>query len=617
MGRSRGAGNRYKPIQDYGIIGDLHTIALVGVDGSIDFMCFPRFDSPGIFSALLDYRKGGRFQLAPVMHDARHKQLYMPDSNVLLTRFLSEEAVVEVSDFMPIMELGHAHDLVRRVKCIRGEVPVRMMCAPRFDYGRAGHRVEKKKHEVLFISKGPDKTVLRLRSEVPLRVADGDALAEFKLGSGEKAAFVLEDGAHKGGSPSAGRDYVSESFKQTMNFWRAWVNHSQYRGRWRATVNRSALVLKLLTSAEFGSVVAAPTFGLPEELGGVRNWDYRYTWIRDASFTIYALMRLGYTEEATAFMNWIEARCGELRPGMPLQVMYGIDGRTNLAETELRHFEGYCCSRPVRIGNGAHNQLQLDIYGELMDSVYIYNKLGELISYDFWLHLVQLVNWVCDNWQRPDEGIWEVRGGPYEFLYSRVMCWVAIDRGIRLAQKRSFPAPLSRWLQIRDEIYREIYQVFWDAELRSFVQYKGSHAVDASALLMPLVKFIGPNDPRWRATLKVINRNLVEDSLVYRYNVLKGANSGFPGAEGTFSICSFWNVECLARAGDLKLARFYFEKTLSYANHLGLYSEELGLNGQQLGNFPQAFTHLGLISAAHYLNRRLEQESDATAASLA
>jgi GH15 family glucan-1,4-alpha-glucosidase len=351
--------------------------------------------------------------------------------------------------------------------------------------------------------------------------------------------------------------------------------------------------------------VAAPTFGLPERIGGVRNWDYRYTWIRDASFTIYALMRLGYTDEATAFMRWIEARCAELKDHTPLQVMYAVDGRHDLQETELTHFEGYKGSRPVRIGNGAHDQLQLDIYGELMDSVYIYNKSAEAISYDFWLNLTRLIDWVCENWRRPDEGIWEVRGGAHEFLYSRVMCWVAVDRGIRLAQKRSFPAPLARWIEVRDSIYCDVYETFWDRELQSFVQYKGSKAVDAAALLMPLVKFIGPNDPRWRSTLKCINENLVEDSLVYRYNVMKGADTGFPGGEGTFSMCSFWNVECLARAGDLKQARFHFEKTLGYANHLGLFSEELGLNGSQLGNFPQAFTHLALISAAHYLDQKL------------
>jgi len=596
----------YRPIENYGIIGDLHTVALVGTDGSIDFMCFPDFDSPTVFAALLDRRKGGRFQLAPQFKGATEKQIYMPDSNILLTRFLSEHGMAEVSDFMPIRELGHAHDLVRRAKCIRGDIPFRMVCEPRFDYGRAGHKVHKKKHEVLFVSEGPDKTVLRLHSDVPLRVESGVAMAEFTLRSGDTAAFVLEDASGHGESPSAAPDYATESFKETINFWRDWISHSQYHGRWQEIVNRSALTLKLLTSATHGSIVAAPTFGLPEEAGGVRNWDYRYSWVRDSSFTVYALMRLGYTDEATAFMRWIEARCAELKPGTPLQVMYGLDGRQDLSETTLRHFQGYRHSRPVRIGNGAYDQLQLDIYGELMDSIYIYNKSAELISYDFWLHLLELLDWVCQNWQRAGEGIWEVRGGPREFLYSRVMCWVAIDRGIRLAEKRSFPAPRTRWLQIRDEIYRDIYDEFWNSELKCFVQYKGADAVDASALLMPLVKFIGPNDPRWRSTLSFINKNLLEDSLVYRYNVMKGTDTGFPGREGTFSACSFWNVECLARAGDLKLARFYFEKTLSYANHLGLFSEEIGLNGEQLGNFPQALTHLALISAAYYLDRVLD-----------
>jgi GH15 family glucan-1,4-alpha-glucosidase len=517
--------------------------------------------------------------------------------------------VAEVSDFMPIEELGHAHDLVRRAKVVRGEMHVRMICDPRFDYGRASHHVERKEFGALFVSDGPDETVLRLRSEVPLRVENGAAVAEFKLGAGETAAFVLEDGAGPAeDSPSARADYVSESFKQTVNFWQDWIRKSLYKGRWREMVNRSALTLKLLTSAPHGSIVAAPTFGLPEEVGGVRNWDYRFTWIRDASFTLYALMRLGYTAEATAFMRWIEARCGELEPGNPLRVMYRIDGGHELPETILSHFSGYRNSRPVRIGNDASHQLQLDIYGELMDSVYIFNKSAEPISYDFWLNLTRLIDWVCDHWQLPDEGIWEVRGGRQEFLYSRVMCWVAIDRGIRLATKRSFPAPLDRWLRVRDEIYRDVYENFWDEELKTFVQYKGAKAVDAAALLMPLVKFIGSNDPRWLSTLNVINRELNEDSLIYRYNVLRGADTGFPGREGTFSMCSFWNVECLARAGDVKQARFYFEKALGYANHVGLYAEELGLQGEQLGNFPQAFTHLALVSAAYRLDRTLDGE---------
>jgi GH15 family glucan-1,4-alpha-glucosidase len=597
---------QYKPIENYGIIGDLHTVALVGMDGSIDFMCFPRFDSPTIFASLLDHRKGGCFQLAPVLEQSRTKQLYIPDSNILLTRFLAAAGVGEVSDFMPITDLGHAHNLVRRAKTIRGDITWRMVCKPRFDYGRAAHRVEKKKNEVLFYSRGPDKTVLRLRSEVPLRMEDGAAVAKFRLRSGETAAFVLEEAQRQGPSCSTAPNYVAESFKQTMNFWQTWIRKSQYHGRWRSMVYRSALTLKLLTSAQYGSIVAAPTFGLPEEVGGVRNWDYRCTWIRDASFTLYALMRLGFTAEAAAFGRWIEARCAELKAGNSLQAMYGIDGRRNLDEINLQHFEGYRNSRPVRIGNGAYDQLQLDIYGELMDSVYIYNKFGEEISHDLWKRLAQLIEWLCQNWQRPDEGIWEVRGGAHEFLYSRVMSWVAIDRGLRLAQKRSFPAPVAQWRQVRDEIYRDVHEKFWDPKLRTFVQYKGARTLDAATLLMPLVKFISPSDPRWRCTLKAINQHLVEDSLVYRYNILEGADTGFRGGEGTFTACSFWNVECLARTGDLKQARFYFEKTLSYANHLGLYAEELGLSGEHLGNFPQAFTHLGLISAAYYLDRALD-----------
>src|SRR5579859_7714535 len=334
----KGSKTQNKPIENYGVIGNLRTVALVGIDGSIDFMCFPRFDSPTIFAALLDNRRGGSFCLAPELKTASHKQLYMPDSNVLLTRFLSEAGMAEVSDFMTISGTADAQNLVRRAKSIRGNTPFRMVCAPRFDYGRAAHRVEKKKNEILFISRGNDKTVLRLRSQVPLRIENGDAVAEFKLRSGETAAFVLENAGQTAESTSASPNYSSESFKETINFWRQWVRRSQYQGRWREMVNRSALTLKLLTSADFGSVVAGPTFGLPEEIGGVRNWDYRYTWVRDASFTMYAFMRLGYNAEAAAFMRWIEARCAELKPASPLQVMYRIDGRHDLTETTLDHF---------------------------------------------------------------------------------------------------------------------------------------------------------------------------------------------------------------------------------------------------------------------------------------
>lgn len=597
----------YQPIENYGIVGDLHTVALVGKDGSIDFMCFPHFDSPSVFAALLDDQKGGRFKLAPRFSYAKRRQLYLPNTNILLTRFLSSEGVAEVSDFMPVAEKRHGHQLIRRAKTVRGKVHFHMICAPAFDYGRASHSVKELDGTMIFISKGADKTVVRLRSDVPLRIENGAVVVDFTLNQGETASFIFEDVETWHETASAAPDYIAEVFKETMNFWRDWVSQSTYRGRWREMVNRSALTLKMLTSHKYGSIIAAPTFGLPEEIGGERNWDYRFTWIRDASFTLYGLMRLGYTSETTAFMAWIEQRCREMNPDGSLQLMYALDGSHDLTERTLIHTEGYKNSSPVRIGNGAHDQLQLDIYGELMNSVYIYHKHTGSISHDFWSYLSRLVEFVCNNWRQPDEGIWEVRAGRQEFTYSRVMCWVAIDRAIRIAQDRAFPAPLERWQTVRDEIYNEVFENHWSPKLQAFVQHKGSEAVDASCLLMPLVKFISPTDPRWLSTLKAIEELLVEDSLVYRYNTINGASDGLSGGEGTFSMCSFWYVECLSRSGDLEKARFIFEKTLGYANHLGLYAEELGPCGEHLGNFPQAFSHLALISAACNLDYNISE----------
>ncbi len=599
--------SHYPAIDRFGVIGNLETVALVGMDGSIDFMCFPSFDSPSIFAKLLDQERGGHFRIAPVLNEARHKQMYLPDTNILFTRFLSAEGVAEVSDFMPVGEGGDR--VVRRAKTVRGEVTYRMICAPRFDYARAPHRLHRTSDGAIFECLGPTPFSLRLRSSVPLTLEQGDASAHFTLSANETALFVLELATPEGESPSAQPHYGANAFKETADFWRAWVAHSTYRGRWRETVNRSALVLKLLTSNRHGSVIAAPTFGLPEELGGVRNWDYRYTWIRDGSFTLYGLMRLGYTEEAGAFMRWFEKRCDELEPDGSLQIMYGADGRHRLVEETLDHLEGYRGSSPVRIGNGAWNQLQLDIYGELMDSVYLYDKYGQPISHDMWMNLQRLVDWVAANWQRADDGIWEVRGGSKEFLISRVMCWAALDRAIRLARKRAFPAPLARWVAVRDEIYTEVFTRFWDPKRRAFVQYEGAGTTDASSLLMPLIKFISPTDPRWLSTLRAIEADLVDDSHVYRYRPELAARDGLAGSEGTFCICSFWYAECLARSGDLQRARYAFEKMLGYANHLGLFPEELGPAGEHLGNFPQAFTHIGLISAAYYLDRELSRGS--------
>jgi GH15 family glucan-1,4-alpha-glucosidase len=597
----------YEPIENYGVIGDMRTAALVGMNGAIDFFCFPRFDSPSLFAALLDDRRGGRFLLAPADERSRRKQLYLPESNVLLSRFLFEEGVAEVSDFMPVGDPAPAQSLIRRAKTVRGRIHYRMRCEPRFDFARTGHRVEQRgPGEVLFIPDGGGAAV-RLRTEVPLTIVDGAAVAEFELGAGVHAAFVLEPVGRGGDSPSSAPCYVPDCFKETMNYWHRWISHSTYRGRWRESVHRSALTLKLLTSRELGSMVAAPTFGLPEELGGSRNWDYRFTWIRDASFTLYALIRLGYTEEAEVFMSWIEARCGELAPDGSLQIMYGLDGRHALDEQVLAHLDGYRGSRPVRVGNNAYRQLQLDIYGELMDSVYLYNKFGKPISHDLWKNLMRLVDYVCRNWQRADEGIWEMRGGRREFLLSRVMCWVAIDRAIRLSEKRSFPAPLGEWLRVRDRIYEDIFTRFWNPEKQAFPASLGTTAMDAANLLMPLIKFIAPTDPRWLSTLRSIERELVSDSLVYRYTGRDDPIDGLSGREGTFNMCSFWFVEALARSGDVDLARYFFEKVLGYANHLGLYAEELGSRGEHLGNFPQAFSHLGMISAAYILDKLLNQ----------
>ncbi len=606
----------YLPIEHYGLIGNMHTAALVGMNGSIDWFCFPHFDSPSLFCSILDDNKGGRFQICPAQQDGyREKQFYWPDTNVLVTRFMSPEGVGQVIDFMPIGGHDHqmsSHTLVRKVETLKGSMPFRMECTPAFNYARDRHEVKTQSNGVIFQSRSLS---MMLTSTVKVTTKESGVVADFTLHERETAMFVmLEAQPGEGGCRACSSEEGNDLFQKTVEFWRTWLSKCTYVGRWREMVYRSALTLKMLTFEPTGAIVAAPTCSLPEGIGGVRNWDYRYTWIRDAAFTLYGLLRIGFTEEAEKFMGWIEARCHELNPDGSLQIMYGIDGRHDLPEDTLDHLEGYMGSHPVRIGNGASNQLQLDIYGELMDSVYLYNKNGAPISFDLWVHLSKLIGWVCDNWKRTDEGVWEIRGGQQHFVYSKLMCWVALDRGIRLADKRSFPADRSRWLKVRDEIFQDIIAKGWNRERNAFVQYYGSRTLDASNLMMPLVFFLSPTDPRLLKTLERTMEppeqgGLVSNGLVYRYNV-QHASDGLKGEEGTFNICTFWLVEALTRAGRhdrtrLNAARLMFEQMLGYANHVGLYSEETGSRGEALGNSPQAFTHLALISAAFNLDRAL------------
>ena len=605
----------YQPIENYGIIGDMRTLAMVGMDGSIDWLCFPRVDSPSIFAAILDDKIGGRFKISATKAEVTHKQFYWPETNVLVTRFLSPDGVGEVTDFMPVgpaRSRTRGSELVRLVKTVRGTMGYRMECDPAFNYARDEHKVEITAGGAHFLA---PSLRLDLRSQVPLSLNQGGVVSEFSLKEGETAVFVLRELADgDDGGVSVSEAEAMELFGGTTDYWRRWLSRGSYSGRWREMVQRSALALKLLTYEPTGAIVAAPTCSLPEYVGAGRNWDYRFTWIRDAAFTLYGLMRIGFNDEAAQFMTWLEARCGELNDDGSLQIMYGIDGRHTLTEETLPHLEGYKGSSPVRIGNAASGQLQMDIYGELMDSVYLYNKYGSPISYDLWSHLRRLLNYVCDNWHRVDEGIWEVRSGRQHFVYSKLMCWVALDRGLRLAEKRSFPAERDQWLKARDQIYMEIMTKGWSEDRQAFVQYYGSDSLDASNLIMPLVFFLSPTDPRALSTLNAINRTpenggLVSNSLVYRYDVERTPD-GLAGEEGTFNMCTFWLVEALTRAGRadrarLDEARLMFEQMLGYANHVGLYAEETGHNGEALGNCPQAFTHLTLISAAFNLDRAL------------
>jgi pentatricopeptide repeat protein len=610
---------RYPNISDHGLIGDLQTAALVTTDGTIDFFCCPRFDSPSVFASLLDADKGGYFRIAPDRDDYVSRQLYFPDTAMLITRFMTPDGVGEVTDFMPIIEGGPTdrHRLVRHLRVARGTMRFVVDLQPRFDYGRAKHTVEITDAGAVFRS--ADGIELTLHTAGLRSAAEGGAHIE-QAGDGLRATNTLREGdsgrgvvvESMGGEPQSLPSAEIERLRQdTAAYWKDWLGRSSYTGRWREMVTRSAMTLKLLTYEPTGAPVAAATFGLPEQTGGERNWDYRFTWVRDASMSVHALVGLGYIEEAAKFAHWLRDR-GNASEGAdgsgPIKIMYRVDGSPDLTEETLDHFEGWRGSRPVRIGNGAADQLQLDIYGEALDAILTGDENGLPIAHSGWVGLTRLVDWVADNWDQPDEGVWETRGGRKDFTFGKLQCWVALDRAIRLAYRHGWPANVGTWAAERDKLYNQIIDRAWNDKVQAFTQHYATEVLDSSLLLMPLEGFISANDPMWLSTLDAMDRELVSDSLVYRYNPAASPD-GLHGDEGTFSLCTFLYVDALARAGRLDDAVLTFEKMQTYGNHLGLYSEEIGSTGEQLGNFPQAFTHLSLINAALSLNRELDRRA--------
>ncbi|KAJ1862908.1 hypothetical protein LPJ73_000651 [Coemansia sp. RSA 2703] len=708
----------YLPIDQYGIIGNLRTAALVGMDGSIDFMCWPEFDSPSVFCRMLDKHKGGHFSISPTCGMITCKQQYLPFSNVLSTKFLGEEGVGVVTDFMHRPRpnsRSHRHMLpwlVRSVEAIRGEMEFEMECFPAFDYARAKHQLEIQvappnetplpemhvadAENSIFQSvfmhwdlagEGAESHVGSQRAiftpertthaagmtataesdhaaqtavhQMDLRYVVGCAgtgscpLVEFKpvdytsgLGQGVTARFRLHEGQRvvfilrttpEGATESMKQDsevslfrsrydpplnmkMVENLLEDTLLYWLTWIRSCSYSGRWLENVERSALILKLMTYEPTGAVVAAVTFSLPEAIGDHgRNWDYRFTWVRDSAFTMYALMRLGLNHEARQYMSFVGRICRSKNPDGGLQIMYTLRGGRDMPELILPHLEGYRGCAPVRIGNGAADHLQLDIYGELMDAVYLYNKFSNPLSYDEWVDIRALVDYVCDNYDQPDMGIWEVRGRKQNFTYSKIQCWVALDRGIRLVEKRDFPCrTLDRWRQTRDHIYEEVMERAWNPRLEFFGQsYENLDTLDAAVLAMPLVIFLDGTDPRMIKTMRRImlpphKGGLTVNNLVFRYNVVE-TDDGLSGEEGTFSLCTFWLAEALSRASRIDITFLYkaqviIDEMIMYGNHVGLFSEEIDKAGKHLGNFPQAFTHIALISAAFNVDRALKQK---------
>jgi alpha,alpha-trehalase len=610
-------GDRYPPLSTYALLGDCHSAALVSRDGSVDWCCFHRFDARPVFARLLDWSKGGHFRVAPSAPSYTIGRRYLPGTNVLETRMASGSGCITVTDCLVIRRgalLGDAartrshHQLLRLIYCEAGEVEVSVEFEPRFDYGLTTPRMELHGPDRGVVYGGADALVLQ--SEIPLAQNDVWGCAGRRtLRAGDHAFVALTYSLpHQLEMHAIDLDEATARIQRTAAFWRDWSARCTYEGPYREQVLRSALVLKALSNAPTGAIVAAPTTSLPEEVGGVRNWDYRYSWLRDAALNLYALFSLGYTEEAHDFMAWLERTTAGRAED--LQIMYGVGGERQLPEVHLGELEGWRGSRPVRIGNAAAEQFQLDVYGYLLDTAWLYHRHGGEISQTFWGLLRGAVEVVGRRWTEPDEGIWEVRGGRRHFVSSKMMAWVAVDRAIRLARARNLPADLGRWTALRRAIRERIEREGVDPSSGALTQALGDGALDASNLLAPLVRFLPARDPRVLATMRRIERELSRNGLVYRYL----APDGLPGGEATFLICSFWMVDNLALAGEKDRAHELFERLLGYANDLGLLAEEVDpTSGELLGNFPQAFSHVGLIGAALNLSAAPAPATPATA----
>ena len=583
-------------IEDYGIIGDMHTVGLVGINGSIDWLCVPRFGSDACFAALLGNDDNGHWRISPAGNVVQTRRAYRGNTLILETEFTTETGVVRLIDFMPVA--GGNREVVRIVEGITGEVPMSMRLIIRFDYGLTVPWVQHLEKGGLIAIAGPNG--LTLRSDVSIRGEGLSTVAQFSVKAGERKKFALAwYPSHEPPPPPLD---VESALGDTNRYWETWATRCTFRGKWRAAVLRSLLTLKALTYAPTGGIVAAATTSLPEFIGGVRNWDYRFCWLRDATFTLYSFMSAGYTEEALAWSNWLlRAAAGD--PAQ-LQILYGVAGERRLPEFELTHLCGYENSKPVRIGNAASEQFQLDVYGEVLDSLHVARMAGIKSDADSWHLQRHLITFVIEHWRDPDEGIWEIRGPRRHFTHSKVMAWVALDRAVKAVEQFGLAGDLELWSKTRAEIHADVCQRGYNQERRAFTQYYGSAELDASLLMMPLVGFLPAVDPRVIATVERIEKELTADGFVLRYETSSsGYVDGLPPGEGAFLPCSFWLADCLFLMGRSADAVALFDRLLSLRNDLGLLAEEYDPRAaRQLGNFPQAFSHVGLVNTAHNLN---------------